>query len=174
MSSSPPTEPERTVTLAALLNAADRGDLTDWRPIPDEAGWPLLLVVRPEVALVPGRTLLLGQPATAYRAEPTAAAPTGTLIWLQHAEITLIEIDGPTLPADATAALGPPAASLPSGFGPAFRQLLWPDRGLIVHLAPSTGRVARIYGHHLTPLAQLSSSPLVRMRIERQLRPPGE
>ena len=85
--------------------------------------------------------------------------------------MTLIDVPGPQLADGQLEALGRPEATLASGLGDSLEQRLWPERGLILHVARATGRVARLYGHHAATLAQLRTSPLTAVRIERHPRP---
>ena len=174
MSSFPPTDrgPDRDVVarLGAVLDAVQAGDLRDWHPLPDQASRDDLLSVRPAAEPARDLTTLLGQPAIGYRLPPTPHAPGGVAVWTQHDEVTLIDVPGPDLVAGYLEVLGPPEAILESGIGDSLEQRLWPQQGLILHVARATGRVARLYGHHVATVAQMRTSPLVNVRIERHRR----
>ena len=187
MSSSPPTdeptdeptdgptdEPgdgtDAAASLGELLDAAAAGRLAGWHALPAAATVATLTALRPGAQ--PARDLigLLGQPAAGYRLEATPHAPAGVVVWTQHEQVTLVDVPGPELAAGELEALGPPEATLPSGLGEALEQRLWPERGLILHVARATDRVAQLYGHHAATLDQLRRSPLVAVRIERRPR----
>jgi hypothetical protein len=174
VSSSPPTDPasldDVSRRLGALLQAAEAGDLSAWQPLPEGATVRHLQRVRPDA--VPARDLvtLLGQPAVGHRLPPAPGAPVGVVVWVQYDEVTLLEVAAPELVTDPVDVLGPPEQTLDSGLGESLEQRWWPARGLILHVARATGRVARLYGHHASTLAQLRTSPLARVRIERHPR----
>jgi hypothetical protein len=171
VSSSPPTDAgEPGAALGRLLDAVEAGRVEGWHPLPEAATVATLTALRP--AAVPARDLtrLLGQPAAGYRLAPTPHAPAGFVVWTQHDEVTLIEVPGPELADGQLAALGPPEATMPSGLGESLEQRLWPARGLILHVARATDRVARLYGHHTATVAQMRTSPLAAVRIERHPR----
>jgi hypothetical protein len=173
VSSSPRTdgsERDATTSLGELLDAVEAGRLAGWHALPDGATAATLTALRPGAAPARDLTTLFGQPAAGYRLAATPHAPAGVAVWTQHGEVTLIDVPGPELADGELAAFGPPEATLPSGLGESLEQRLWPERGLILHVARATGRVARLYGHHAATLAQLRTSPLVAARIERHPR----
>jgi hypothetical protein len=167
MSSSQHTDP--TASLGELLDAAGQGDLHNWHALPDGATTHDLLKLQPGAEPARDLTTVLGQPAKGYRLPATPHAPAGVIVWTQHDEVTLIEVDGPEL-VDPVETLGPPQATVHSGLGVSLDQQLWPARGLILHVARATGRVARMYGHHAASVDQMQSSPLANVRIERHPR----
>ena len=173
MSSSPPTDGpggDAAASLGELLDAVAAGRLAGWHALPDAATVATLAALRPEAAPARDLATLLGQPAAGYRLAATPHAPAGVVVWTQHDEVTLIEVPGPELADGELTALGPPEATLPSGLGESLEQRLWPARGLILHVARATDRVARLYGHHAATVGQMRTSPLAAVRIERHPR----
>jgi hypothetical protein len=177
VSSSPPTDdpvdPARDAAagLGELLDAVEAGRLEGWHALPEGASVATLTALRPGAAPARDLTTLLGQPAAGYRLAATPHAPAGVVVWTQHGEVTLIDVPGPRLADGQLEALGPPEATLASGLGRSLEQRLWPRRGLILHVARATGRVDRLYGHQAATLAQMRTSPLAAVRIERHPRP---
>jgi hypothetical protein len=169
MSSSPSTERPQDV-LARLLRAASAGDLAAWQPLPPGLGTAELRDLMPDVAPEPGLVSLLGQPAEGYRIGVSDHAPTGVLVWTQQDEITLLEVRDLQAAQDPVSALGEPEATVPSGLGESLNQLLWPGRGLALHVARATGRLHRLYGFPAIGLDQLLRSPLVAVAIHRRAR----
>jgi hypothetical protein len=111
---------------------------------------------------------LLGEPAASWRLPATKAAPFGVVVWLQGDAATLVEVRDPVLSADPETVLGPAEARLPSGLGPAQDQLLWPTRGLLLHVDRVTGTVTRLFGHEASSVAAMTDSPLAQIRLERR------
>jgi hypothetical protein len=135
-------------------------------PLPDGLTDSHVLEVFPDAIVAQGT--LLGQPATSHRLPESEHAPHGIAVWSQHGEVTLVEVRDPVV--DDLASIGPPEATMPSGLSDAFEQLLWPSRGLVIHRATSTGRIAMLFGHHAATVAQMEGSPLSLIRAERRLR----
>lgn len=167
MSSFQPTDDLPSVLRIALAALAD-GAVDRWMPLPDGLTDAHLLEVFPEAVAVQGS--LLGQPATSHRLPESAHAPHGIVVWSQHGEVTLVEVRDAVVADEELARIGPPEATLPSGLSDAFEQLLWPSRGLLIHRARSTGRIAMLFGHHAATVPQMEGSPLSQIRTERRLR----
>jgi len=156
--------------LARLLGVASAGDLAAWEPLPPGLHTAQLHGLMPDLAPEADLVSLLGQPAVGYRTGASEHAPTGVLVWTQHEEITLLEVREPHAVEDPVRALGEPEATVPSGLGESLLQLLWPTRGLALHVARATGRLHRQYGFPATGLDQLLRSPLVAVAIHRRAR----
>jgi hypothetical protein len=168
VSSSPSTD--ASAAFRSSLDGLDAGDLRRWRPLSDGLTVADLLLARPDAEPAVDLRQLLGQPAVGYRLAASEHAPVGVIVWAQHDELTLVEVRDPRLIDSPPGVLGPPAAVLDSGLGGAQDQLLWPALGLLMHVTRSSGRVARLYGHHAATVQQMESSPLVAVRIERHPR----
>ncbi len=165
MSSFQPTDDIADV-LRSSLDALAAGAVDRWRPLSDGLTDTDLLAAFPAASAEQGQ--LLGQPATSHRLPESTHAPHGILVWSQQGEVTLVEVPDAAIPEEELARLGPPEATLPSGLGDAFEQLLWPSRGLLIHRAPSTGRIRVLYGHHAATVEQMEKSPLSQIRSERR------
>jgi hypothetical protein len=165
VSSSQPAD-DVTEALRSSVDALSAGAVVRWRPLPDGLTESGLLAAYPVAIAEQGR--LLGQPATSHRLPESAHAPRGILVWSQQGEVTLVEVRDAAVDEEELTRLGPPEATLPSGLGDAFEQLLWPSRGLVIHRAPSTGRILVLYGHHAATVAQMEQSPLSQVRVERR------
>ena len=162
MSSSRSTEALRDAVAALTSGAIDL-----WNGLPDCTQADLLAAF-PSATATTDR--LLHQPAVAYAIPSTRYAPYGVRVWTQQGVVTLAEVREPVLTEVELQSLGEPDAVIESGLGASLDQLLWPARGLILHRSRLDGRVAVLYGHSPSTLAEVEASPLVRVRIERRLR----
>lgn len=107
-----------------------------------------------------------GGPAQFRRYPPTAAAPGGLTAWVLGDVVVGLQIRESTPPPSALDDLGEPGAVISSELGPAWSQLLWPDRGLVLHQRDQT--IAVVFGLKPFQAEAWESDPLRWWRIERR------
>ena len=97
------------------------------------------------------------------------AAPSGVTAWVLGNVVVGLEIRQPSPPPAALDDLGEPPAVISSELGRAWRQELWPARGLVLHRRADVIAVA--FGLMPFDPAAWESDPLRRWRSERRLSP---
>jgi hypothetical protein len=169
MSSEPIAGDEEQI---AALRALAEGRLAAWPGLPPGCGRRHV-----EAALGPsepgpdGAGQLGGSP-TAFRHYPSAPiAPYGIVVWYVGDQVTLIEINTPSLPASPEAQLGPPEARARSGLDGLHTQLVYAGRGLTIHQHELNGSLKRIYAYAPTSAEAFLQSWLGQVAIERRRRP---
>ncbi|HEU4545692.1 MAG TPA: hypothetical protein VFR88_05310 [Microlunatus sp.] len=97
------------------------------------------------------------------------AAPNGVTAWVLGEVLVGLEIRQPSPPPGALDDLGQPPAVISSELGRAWRQELWPERGLVLHRRADLIAVA--FGLQPFDPVAWESDPLRRWRSERRPSP---
>lgn len=109
-----------------------------------------------------------GEP-TQFAVYPGAASPSGVTVWVLGDVVVGLETRQPSPPASALDDLGEPPTVISSELGRAWRQELWPERGLVLHRRADVIAVA--FGLRPFDPETWESDPLRRWRSERRISP---
>ena len=105
-----------------------------------------------------------GEP-TLFTRYASAASDDGLTAWVLGELVVGLELHRPRPTAQALDDLDPPSAVISSELGPDWEQLLWPDRGLVLHQRGDVIAVA--LGLAPFTVEAWASDPLRRWRTER-------
>jgi hypothetical protein len=151
------------------LRALAGGDLTGWRELPVGLAPAAVEAALGSAPTAQGPVLLFGTGAQLGRYPATAGAPHGLAVWFVAGAADLVEIGEPALAAPVADQLGPPETRVESLLGPGWSQLVYAERGLVVHVSGATDRPRRLYGFAAGPVKQFLTGPL--RAIEQRLIP---
>ena len=112
---------------------------------------------------------IFGGEPTQFAVYSGAAAPSGVTVWVLGDVVVGLESRQPSPPSGALDDLGEPPVVISSELGRAWRQELWPDRGLVLHRRADVIAVA--FGLKPFDAHAWESDPLRRWRSERRLSP---
>jgi len=102
---------------------------------------------------------------------PAPAAPYGVQARFENDNVTVLEIREPVMREPLDAQLGEPETRIQFGLGGSYRQWVYAERGLVVHINRITGRALRLYAFPACSTETFLAHPLSkveRRRIRRE------
>jgi hypothetical protein len=155
----------------AALRALGAGQLDAWHGLrPTTARQHVEAALGPSAAGPDGSGRLGDSPASFRRYPAAPAAPYGLTVWYSGDRALLIEINTPSLAVAPEDLLGPPEADVPSKLDAMHSQLIYAQRGLVIHLHNYTRQVKRIYAMPPTTVEMFLASWLSQVEIRREPR----